>query len=42
MYLKLHVVMNMLVQKNTQSDSIKCEIEEAPYVALEGVPKISL
>ena len=33
----------MLVQKNTQNDSIKCELKElkALYVALEGAPKIS-
>ena len=32
----------MLVQKNTQNDSIKRELKEALYVALEGSPKISL
>ena len=26
----------MLVQKNTQNDSINCELKEAFYVALEG------
>ena len=32
----------MLVQKNIQNDSIKCELKEALYVALEGAPKISI
>ena len=34
--------MHMLVQKNSQNHLIKCELEEALYVALEGAPKISL
>ena len=32
----------MLVQKNTQNDSVKCELKEALYVALQGASKISL
>ena len=42
LHLKVQLVMHMLVQKNAQNDSIKCEIEEELYVALEGAPKISL
>ena len=42
MQLKMHMVMHSLVQKSARNDSIKRELEEALYVALEGVPKISL
>ena len=35
LHLKIQMVMNMLVQKNAQNDSIKCELEEALYFALE-------
>ena len=42
MQLKMHMVMHLLVQKSARNDSIKRELEEALYVALEGVPKISL
>ena len=42
MQLKMHMVMHLLVQKSARNDSIKGELEEALYVALEGVPKISL
>ena len=34
--------MHMLVQKNARNHLIKCEREEALYVALEGAPKILL
>ena len=41
--MKINMVMHMSVQKNAQNNSIKCELEEALYVALEGgAPKISL
>ena len=41
--MKINMVMHVLVQKNAQNNSIKCELEEALYVALEGgAPKISL
>ena len=30
------------MQKSSQNNSIKGELEEAIYVALEGAPKISL
>ena len=36
------MVGNLLVQKSSQNNSIKDELEEALYVALEGAPKISL
>ena len=42
LHLKIHMVMHTLVQKNAQSHLIKCELEEALYVALESAPKISL
>ena len=42
MELHLRYTLHMLVQKNTQNDSIKCELKEALYVALERAPKISL
>ena len=36
------MVMHMLLQKNAQNDSTKCELEEALYVARAGAPKVSL
>ena len=41
MQLKMHMVMHLLVQKSARNDSIKRELEEALYVALESAPKIS-
>ena len=38
--LKMFMVVHCLVQKSTQNDSIKVELEETLYVALEGAPKI--
>ena len=40
--LHLRYTLHMLVPKNTENDSIKCELKEALYVAHEGAPKISL
>ena len=40
--LKMDKVVHLLVQKSSQNNSIKGELEEALYVALEGAPKISL
>ena len=40
--LHLRYTLHILVRKNIQNDSIKCELKEALYVALEGAPKISL
>ena len=40
-HLKAHTL-HMFVQKNTQNDSIKCELKKALYIALEDAPKISL
>ena len=37
----MHLVVHCLVQHSTQNDSIKGELEETLYVALEGAPKIS-
>ena len=34
--------MHLLAQKGSQNNSIKDELEETFYVALEGAPKISL
>ena len=42
LHLKMHMVVHLLAQKGSQSNSIKGELEEALYVAFEGVPKISL
>ena len=42
LHLKMHKVVHLLVQKSSQNNSIKGELEEALYVALEGAPKISL
>ena len=41
LHLKMHMVMHQLVEKSTQNDSIKGELEETLCVALEGAPKIS-
>ena len=35
------MVVDLLAQKKSQNNSIKDELEEALYVALEGAPKIS-
>ena len=43
--IQLHLNMNMvllLLVQNSAYDSIKGELEEALYIALEGGPKISL
>ena len=42
LHLKIQMVVSLLVQKSSQNNSIKCILEEALYVALEGAPKISL
>ena len=41
MHLKIHMVVHLLVPKSAQNNSIKGELEEALYVALEGAPKVS-
>ena len=38
----MHMVVQLLVQKSTQKDSIKGEFEEELYVALESAAKTSL
>ena len=38
----MHMMVHLLVQKSSQNNSIKGELEEAHYVALEGAPKILL
>ena len=38
----MHIEVHLLVQKSSQNNSIKDELEEALYVAHEGAPKISL
>ena len=38
----MHMVVHLLAQKGSQSNSIKGELEEALYVSFEDVPKISL
>ena len=38
----MYVEMHLLVQKSTQNDSIKGELEEALHAGFEGAPKISL
>ena len=38
----MHMVAHLLVQKRANNNSIKSELEVAPYVALEGAPKTSL
>ena len=35
------MTMHMSVQENAQNHLIRCELEEALYVALEGAPNIS-
>ena len=40
--LKMHMVEHLIMQKSLQNNAIKGELEEALYVALEVVPKISL
>ena len=42
LHLKMQMVVHLLVQKSAQNGSIKDELEEALYVALENTPKISL
>ena len=42
LHLKMDKVVHLLVQKSSQNNSIKGELEETLYVALEGAPKISL
>ena len=42
LHLKMYMVVHLLVQKSSQNNSIKGELEETLYVTLEGVPKISL
>ena len=41
MHLKIHMVVQLLVKKSAQNDSIKGELQEALYVALEGAPKVT-
>ena len=41
-HLKMYMVLRLLVQKSSQNNPIKGELEKALYVALEGAPKISL
>ena len=41
-HLKMHMAMHLLAQKGSQNNSIKDDLEETFYVALEGAPKISL
>ena len=36
------IAVHLLVRKSSQNNSMKGELEEAPYVALEDAPKISL
>ena len=38
----MYVEMHLLVQKSTQNDSIKGELEEALHAGFEAAPKISL
>ena len=38
----LHTLVHLLVHKSAQNDSMKGEIEDSLYVALEDPPKISL
>ena len=42
LHLKIHMVVQLLVSKIARNNSIKGELQEALYVALEGAPKISL
>ena len=41
LHVKMHIMVNWLVQKSTQNDSIKGELEQTLYVTLEGASKIS-
>ena len=41
LHLKIHMVVHLLVQKSSRNNSIKGELEEALYVALDVAPKIS-
>ena len=41
-HLKMYMVLRLLVQKSSQNNPIKGELEKTFYVALEGAPKISL
>ena len=38
----MHMVVHYLAQRSSQNNSIKGELEEALYFALEGVPRMSL
>ena len=38
----MHMMVHLLAQKSSQNNSIKGELEEALYFAIEGAPKISL
>ena len=42
LHLKMHMVVYLLVQKCSQNNWVKDELEEALHVALEGAPKILL
>ena len=42
LHLKMHMVVRLLVQKSSNNNLIKGELEETLYVALEGATKISL
>ena len=42
LHFKMHMVVRLLVQKSSKNNSIKAELEEAPYVVPEDAPKISL
>ena len=37
---KVHMIVDLLVQKRAQNDSTKGEFEDALYAALESAPKI--
>ena len=40
--LEMHMVVRLLVQKSSNNNLIKGELEETLYVALEGATKTSL
>ena len=42
LHLKINMMVRLLVQKSSQNNLMKCKLEEALYVALEGARKISL
>ena len=42
LHLKMHMVVRLLVQKSSNNNLIKGELEETLYVALEGATKTSL